>query len=114
VNGAFGIVANIREPDRVLRTGAKIWLVGGTGGEGWTRFKWHGLSHGGRRLQKWAPTYRFNTFRAKWIPEHIHVLYPSLFFSGTREEMVAIALRLEAFADTEREQHPNRYTIRHA
>lgn len=110
----YVIVANVREPDRVLRKGAKVWLTGGTGGEGWTRFKWHGLSHGGRRLEKWAPIYRFDTFRAKWMPEHIRALFPYVYFSGTREEMTARARELEIFAQAERARHPNRYTTQHA
>lgn len=102
----FGIVANVIEPDRQLRTGAKVWLANGTGGEGWHRFEWIGLRHKGPPIQKWAPTFRFGKFRAAWVPEHLRdkVTY----MRGTREEMEARAAELNAFAESERQTHPQR------
>lgn len=102
----YGIVANVMEPDRIFRTGAKVWLCGGTGGEGWTRFLWSGMSNSGRITMKWAPTFRFHKFRAAWIPDHMRdrVLY----ITGSREEIEATAAKMTEFADTERAAHPNR------
>lgn len=108
----YGIVANVIEPDRELRTGAKAWLAGGTGGEGWSRFQWKGLRHKGRPIQKWAPTWRFGNFRAAWVPAHLQdrVYY----MRGTREEMEKRATELNEFAESERKAHPNRQTGRAA
>lgn len=107
MQGEYGIVANVIEPDRQLRSGAKVWLAGGTGGEGWYRFRWIGLRHGGGRpIEKWAPTHRFGNFRAAWVPEHLR---ESVYWMrGTREEMEARATELNKFAESERIEHPNR------
>lgn len=104
----YGVVANVLETDRLFRKGAKAWLVGGTGGEGWHRFKWIALTRSPRRAEKWAPTTRFHNFRAAWIPDHMQdrVWY----FRGTREEIEELATKLNQFADREREQHPSRRT----
>lgn len=104
----YGIVANVKEPDRVARTGAKAWIVGGTGGEGWHRFKWRVMSRGGRPIIKWAPTMRFHNFRTKWIPDNIAASTHQLYLQGEREEMEAMAKELEAFAEDLRTAHPNR------
>lgn len=102
----FGIVANVLEPDRIFRIGAKVWLCGGTGGEGWHRFRWSGLARSPRRLEKWAPTLRFHNFRAAWVPEGLRgsVTY----MRGTRPEMEEIAREMEVFAAEQRALHPGR------
>jgi hypothetical protein len=102
----YGIIANSFERDRVFRNGAKVWLVGGTGGEGWHKFVWTGISRGGRVVTKWAPTERFHNFRAAWIPDHMkdNVWY----FRGSREEMEYRAKELETFAASLRETMTNR------
>lgn len=106
--GEFGIVANVLETDRSLRKGAKAWLAGGTGGEGWTRFQWIAMTRGGRTVEKWAPTTRFHNFRAAWIPSHLQARV--YWLRGTRPEMEKTARKLDAFAETERAAHPNRRT----
>jgi hypothetical protein len=106
VTGEYGIIANVLEPDKIFRTGAKVWIAGGTGGEGWTRFEFFGMSRGGRNIRKWAPTVRFHQFRSAWIPDHMRdTVY---YFTGSSEEMEAIAAQMNDFADSERAAHPNR------
>lgn len=95
----YGIVANIITTDGTFRSGAKCWLVGGTGGEGWHRFQWLGKSRGGRDIQKWAPTKSFHRFRAAWIPDHVHN-GRYVYMMGTRDEMEKMAFKMEAFAQT--------------
>ncbi len=102
----FGIVANCIETDRVFRKGAKAWLFGGTGGEGWYRFQWIAKSKGGRNVSKWAPTSRFDGFRAAFIPPHM--LDRVWYITGTRQEMEAKAIELNEFANTLRTEKPNR------
>ncbi len=104
--GDFGIVANVVEVDRLFRLGAKAWLADGTGGEGWERFKWIALARGGRRIEKWCPTWRFGNFRAAFIPPPLskHIFY----IRGTRAEMEETAKQLADFADKLREKHPDR------
>lgn len=106
----YGIVANVTETDRIFRLGAKAWLSGGTGGNGWDEFKWIATSRGGRIIEKWAPTWRFANFRAAWIPEHLRerVDFHMLGIPGTREEMEACAAEISAFADELRTKHPHR------
>ncbi|GEM_PF-3904626 len=107
--GAFGIVANVLEPDQIFRLNAKSWIVTGTGGEGWERFVWTAMARGGGYATKWAPTQRFHNFRAAWIPPPLQdVLTDMMGTRGTREEMESVALELEAFAAEERKRHPNR------
>lgn len=65
----YALVANIRKTDGSLRAGAKCWLVGGQNGDGGERFQWRGLSRGGRRITKWAPTKSFQNFRVAWVPD---------------------------------------------
>ena len=94
----YGIVANVTETDSFLRTGSKAWLVGGTGGEGWFRFEWIGRTRSGGLAQKWVTTKRFSNFRCAWIPDHIRKMAGgSLYISGTKEKMEAIAERLNKF-----------------
>jgi hypothetical protein len=102
LGAVYGIVANIIEPDQVFRLGAKAWLAGGTGGEGWYKFQWIAFSRGSRIVCKWAPTYRFGNFRAAWVPEHLRdrVRY----VRGTREEMEKQAAGLNALAEEWRAQ----------
>ncbi len=104
--GEYGIVANVIEPDRVFRNGAKAWITGGTGGEGASRFIWLAQSRGGRIVQKWAPTMRFDRFRAKWVPKHLRDQI--WYVRGTREEMERLASTLVTFVAEERSQHSNR------
>lgn len=63
---AFGIVANVIS-DKVLRTRAKVWIVYVR----WPCAQVVGLSRGGRWLEKYIHLKRLETFRAKWIPEHL-------------------------------------------
>jgi hypothetical protein len=93
----YGIIANILEPDHVLRMNAKCWLADGTGGMGWYSFQWIGITHGGRVVQKWAPTHRLHRFRAAWIPAHLddRIRY----IRGPKEQMDTMALEMNQFAE---------------
>jgi len=64
----FGIVANVIS-DRVLRTGAKVWLDYHNGDAACVRVI--GLSKGGRIVHKYTHHKRLETHRAAWIPEHL-------------------------------------------
>lgn len=103
----FGIAANVFETDRVFRSGAKLLLCGGTGGEGWHKFEWRGLSRSGRRIKKWAPTVRLHNFRAAWIPLHERGDCWYLTFAE-RAAAETCATEMSAFADELRLAHPNR------
>ena len=108
--GEFGIVANVEETDRQMRTGAKCWLAGGTGGEGWNRFQWLGLTRGHDTIVKWMPTHRMANFRAAWVPNHLRgAVY---YVRGTREEMEKMAADLNDFAMAQRAEHPNRRSMK--
>jgi hypothetical protein len=102
--GEFGIVANVRDPDHVLRLGAKVWIVGGTGGEGWHRFVVRGLAKSGHPIEKWCPTKRLHNFRAAWIPPKIRTENPHIYMQGEKAEMVERAELMEAFASELREK----------
>jgi hypothetical protein len=106
VTEEYGIVANSMEADRAFRLGAKAWLVGGTGGEGWNRFEWVAMTRGGRRVRKWAPTVRFGNFRAAWIIPELQNEF--LYMSGSREEMEELAVNLNNHADDLRAKMVNR------
>ncbi|HEV7768736.1 MAG TPA: hypothetical protein VGQ76_27335, partial [Thermoanaerobaculia bacterium] len=109
IEGEYGIVANCIEIDRLFRLGAKVWLGQGTGGEGWHRFVFIGLARGGRYIEKWTPTFRFDYFRPAWIPPHLcSRIWGILGTRGTREEMTSIAKQLNVFAKNDRAAHPNR------
>ena len=73
----YGIVANVCAPDSCFRMGAKCWLVGGTNGEGFDRFRFYGMSRGGRMIEKWCPANRLHNFRPAWIPPKIRAKYPN-------------------------------------
>ena len=104
--GEYGVVGNVLESDRAFRLGAKVWIAGGTGGEGAYRFEWIGISRGGRIIRKWAPTTRFSNFRAAWIPQHLRERI--WWIRGDRPTMEAYALRLNTWAEEMRDEHPNR------
>lgn len=100
MQGEYGIIANIVETDRFVRTGSKSWLVGGTGGEGWYRFVWVVRTRSGQLTKKWLPTKRLGNFRAAWIPDHIREINDGyIYISGTRDEMEAVAVRMSLFAE---------------
>jgi hypothetical protein len=67
--GEYGLVANVHG-DKVLRDGAKIWILWWNGG-GPDRVKVVGISKGGRRVTKFVPRKRLSNVRAAWIPKHI-------------------------------------------
>lgn len=104
--GEYGIVGNSFETDRLFRGGAKVWLAGGTGGEGAYRFQWIGRSRSGRIIEKWAPTVRFNNFRAAWVPEHLRERV--YWVRGDKPTMEAYAANLNKWANEMRIETPNR------
>lgn len=61
----WGIVANVVS-DRVLRTGARVWLLWVNGDAACPRV--YGLSKGGRRIEKYTHYKRLHNYRAAWIP----------------------------------------------
>ena len=94
----FCIVANVAEKDKVFRDGAKCYLIGGTGGEGWHRFKWFGMSaNRPKRVAKWCPTERMKNFRAAWVPPFVRERYEFLYLSGSKTEMEETAKKLNEF-----------------
>lgn len=104
--GEFGVVANVCEPDRVLRMGAKAWLAGGASGDGGERFRWIALSRGPRLVEKYSPIWRFRNFRAAWVPPPLSDRITV--FRGTREQAEASARELEVVANEFRRDRPNR------
>ena len=88
----YGIVANVCRIDRCLRLGSKAYLIGGTGGEGWDRFIWWGMSRGGRMIKKWAATKKFTNFRCAWFPKHIHE--DAYYLRGNKKKVKEIAREL--------------------
>jgi hypothetical protein len=64
----YGIVANVLS-DKVLRTGAKVWILYCNGDAEHPRVM--GLSKSGRTVRKYTAHKRLEKFRAKWIPEHL-------------------------------------------
>ena len=97
----YCIVANMADKDGVFRDGAKCYLVGGTGGEGWHRFRWFGMSAKSRKhAVKWCETKRMHNFRAAWIPLCVRNRFEALYPSGSKEEMQELALKLREFRET--------------
>jgi hypothetical protein len=64
----FAIVANVLS-DRVLRTGAKVWVCRCNGDAACPIVI--GLSKSGRRITKYTHYKRLENFRAAWLPEHL-------------------------------------------
>ncbi|CAJ0701645.1 hypothetical protein LMG19089_02890 [Ralstonia edaphis] len=64
----YGIVANVLS-DRVLRTGARVWISRCNGDAVCPIVI--GLSKGGRRVRKFTNYKRLAKFRAAWIPERL-------------------------------------------
>ena len=92
VQKEYGVVANVMEPDRVLRNGAKVWIMHGWGGGGWERLKVRGLSRGGRTVTKWVPIERLSNFRRAWMPENLR---DSGYFLFEPEEATTVAKNLQ-------------------
>lgn len=102
----YGIVATVTEIDRVLRRGAKAWMVRSeSGGE---MAIWLARSRSGRFVEKHSPIWRFDNFRCKWIPEHLRA---RIWMSGTKEEMEQEADRWRLRAEQARHDHPNRQYV---
>lgn len=103
----YGVVANVCEPDRALRMGARVWVLWSTGGTGRERFVVEGMSRSGRRIEKWVPAVRLNNYRAKWIPEPLQERV--WYLRGTREDAEESARQLDEWAEMERRRRaPNR------
>ena len=64
----YGLVANVIS-DRVLRTGAKVWIHYCNGDAACPIVA--GMSKGGRMVQKYTHYKRLTNFRAAWVPEHM-------------------------------------------
>lgn len=64
----FGIVANVLS-DRVLRTGAKVWIERCNGDAECPVVR--GISKSGRVVEKYTHYKRLTNFRVAWIPEHL-------------------------------------------
>ena len=64
----FGVVANVAS-DRVLRTGAKVWIERCNGDAECPVVR--GCSKSGRVVEKYTHYKRLTNFRAAWIPEHL-------------------------------------------
>lgn len=64
----YGLIANVLS-DRVLRTGAKVWINYCNGDAACPIV--FGLSKSGRMTQKYTHYKRLTNFRAAWIPEHL-------------------------------------------
>jgi hypothetical protein len=64
----YGIVANVIS-DRVLRTGAKVWIhyVNGDAANPYVS----GVSKGGRLVGKYIPFKRLTNFRSAWVPPNL-------------------------------------------
>lgn len=98
LHGTHGIVANVVGVDRIARLGSKAWLVDGTGGQGWYRFKWLCRTRSGKLIVKWIPTKRMSNFRCAWIPDHVReAANGCLYISGSREDMIKTASRMSNF-----------------
>lgn len=72
----WGVVANVVQPDKHLRLGAKVWLVQPYGGS--DRGSWMGISRGGRLIDKWVDHRRLGHFRAAWIPPALRADSPRI------------------------------------
>jgi hypothetical protein len=64
----YGIVANVLS-DRVLRTGAKVWIHRCNGDAECPVVS--GVSKSGRYVTKYTHYKRLTNFRAAWVPEHM-------------------------------------------
>lgn len=64
----FGVVANVAS-DRVLRTGAKVWIERCNGDAECPVVR--GCNKSGRVVEKYTHYKRLTNFRAAWIPEHL-------------------------------------------
>jgi hypothetical protein len=89
---AYGLVANVLW-DRVLRMGAKVYLLGWHGDYHYVFVQ--GLSKGGRTVRKYLPLKRLRTFRAAWLPPSLQEDAWCRF--ATKAEATATAARMEAF-----------------
>ena len=64
----YGVIANVLS-DRVLRTGAKVWIQYCNGDAACPIVT--GMNKGGRYVQKFTHYKRLTNFRAAWVPEHM-------------------------------------------
>lgn len=64
----YGLIANVIN-DRVLRTGAKVWIHRCNGDAACPIVT--GMSKGGRYIQKFTHYKRLTNFRAACVPEHM-------------------------------------------
>ena len=100
----YAICANVCEPDRCLRMGARVWVEVVSGGAP-ERAQVIGWSRSGRRIEKIAAIHRLRNFRAKWVPEPLRSL---VFFLRSKEKAEQRAAELERIAEDERAEHPGR------
>ena len=98
---AFGVVANVTGRDRVLKMGARVWIVSGWGGGGWERLKVRGLSRSNRTVTKWIATADLDGFRCKWVPEDVRA---DMALLGERARMEDFARGFQNRAPAETEQ----------
>lgn len=87
----YGIIANVLS-DRILRTGAKVWIDYCNGDAAHPIV--YGLSKSGRMVRKYTRYKRLTNFRAAWIPDHWRDRLASQY--GTKEEAERHAATLDS------------------
>lgn len=87
----YGLIANVIS-DRVLRTGAKVWIQRCNGDVSCPAVI--GMNKSGRIVQKYTHYKRLTNFRAAWIPEHM--LERVAWQWKTKNEAEELAARLAA------------------
>jgi hypothetical protein len=65
----YCIIANVKE-DKAFRNGAKVYLLNGR--QSSNSVEVHGISKGGRKINKYIPYKRLENFRAAWVPDHLN------------------------------------------
>lgn len=86
----YGIVANVIS-DRVLRTGAKVWICYCNGDAECPRVV--GMTKGGRIVMKYTHYKRLENFRAAWCPQHLR---DRVFFLFSKDKAGEWAATLDA------------------
>lgn len=85
----YCVVANVAS-DRVLRTGAKVWVLRCNGDAACPVV--NGLSKGGRRVEKYTHFKRLTGFRAAWVPPMLRGRIILMWPDRSQAEAAAAAL----------------------
>jgi hypothetical protein len=70
----YVVIGNFNDRDHKLRFNSKVFVVGGTNGDGWEKRKCVARRRDGSLCCMWLDMKKVRSFRPAWLPQHVRDL----------------------------------------